>query len=76
LHWAFDKGFFTIFASSDKYLVCVHDNIKENEIMKKIDGLEIFKPNDPRFRLHNNALEYHQKHIFGTFKQIRSKENL
>ncbi|MCD4757386.1 MAG: HNH endonuclease [Arcobacteraceae bacterium] len=73
LHWAFDKGFFTIKFFDDTYLVDVHTNVKENEIMKEIDGIEIFKPSDPRFRLHNNALEYHQKHIFGTFKQIRSK---
>lgn len=71
LHWAFDKGFFTIRYSSDMYLVDVHDKVKENEVMKEIDGHEIFKPSDSRFRPHNNALEYHQKHIFGTFKQIR-----
>lgn len=73
LHWAFDKGFFTISYSDDTYLVDVHTNVKENEIMKDIDGIEIFKPSDPRFRLHDNALEYHRKHIFGTFKQIRAR---
>jgi len=73
LHWAFDKGFFTICFSDNKYLVCVHENVKDNEIMKEIDGLEIFKPSDLRFALHKNALAYHQKHIFGTFKQIRAK---
>ena len=73
LHWAFDKGFFTICSSDNKYIVCVHENVKNNEVMKKIDGLEIFKPSDLRFILHKNALTYHQKHIFGTFKQIRAR---
>ena len=73
LHWAFDKGFFTIKYLEDDYIVDVHTNVKSNELLKKIDGIKIFKPSDSRFRLHNNALEYHQKHIFGTFKQIRAK---
>lgn len=73
LHWAFDKGFFTIKNVDDDYIVNVHENVKQNEVLKDIDGKVIFKPSDPRFRLHSNALEYHQKHIFGTFKQIRSK---
>ena len=71
LHWAFDKGFFTIVLSNNIYTVDVHDNVKQDEVMKEIDGIEIFKPSDERFRLHNNALAYHKKHIFGTFKQIR-----
>lgn len=73
LHWAFDKGFFTIELLSDSYIVHVHDNVKENEVMKVIDGQKIFTPSDPRFRLHINALNYHKEHIFGTFKQIRSR---
>lgn len=73
LHWAFDKGFFTIELKSDNYRVNVHEQVKENEIMKEIDGQEIFTPSDPRFRLHINALNYHKQHIFGTFKQIRSR---
>lgn len=73
LHWAFDKDFFTVKYFEDDYIVDVHVNVKNNELLKEIDGIKIFKPSDPRFRLHNNALEYHQKHIFGTFKQIRSK---
>jgi predicted restriction endonuclease len=73
LHWAFDKGFFTITNIDDDYIVNVHENVKDSEVLKDIDGKVIFKPSDPRFRLHNNALEYHQKHIFGTFKQIRAK---
>lgn len=73
LHWAFDKGFFTIENISDNYIVQVHDNVKENMVMKEIDGQKIFTPSDPRFRLHINALNYHKKHIYGTFKQIRAK---
>lgn len=73
LHWAFDKGFFTIKYLEDDYIVDVHTNVKSNELLKEIDGIKIFKPSDSRFRLHNNALEYHQKHIFGIFKQIRAK---
>ncbi|WP_294965800.1 HNH endonuclease [Sulfurimonas sp.] len=73
LHWAFDKGFFTIENISDSYIVQVHDNVKENEVMKEIAGQKIFTPSDPRFRLHINALNYHKEHIYGTFKQIRSK---
>jgi predicted restriction endonuclease len=74
LHWAFDKGFFTVKFLEDEYIVDVHTNVKNNELLKEIDGAKIFKPSDPRFRLHNNALEYHQKHIFGTFKQIRTNK--
>jgi len=75
LHWAFDKGFFTIIQeSSEIYIVNVHEYVKENEVMKEIDGKKVFTPNDPRFRLHINAIDYHKQHIFGTFKQIRSNK--
>lgn len=74
LHWAFDKGLFTIILDDGMYKVKIHDKaINDNKILKSIDGKEIFVPEDSRFRINRNALEYHKAHLYGSFKQIRSK---
>lgn len=73
LHWAFDKGLFTIVLDNSKYKVKVHDKvIKDNKILGDIHDREIFVPEDNRFRINKNALNYHETHIYGSFKQIRS----
>lgn len=73
LHWAFDKGFFTIIKKGESYIIEVHEKAKNNEMMLNIHGIEIFKPQDNRLRIKEDSLLYHQANIFGTFKQIRSR---
>lgn len=75
MHWAFDKGFFTIKQIDDVYLVEVHENVRDNEIMNSIHERPIYIPYDPRFRINNLSLIHHQEHVFGTFRQIRSRSS-
>lgn len=68
MHFAFDKGFFTI----DKNMeVVVHDNLKGTEFYEEYNGTKIFLPKVQYFRPNENYLQYHHDVIFGSFKQIR-----
>ncbi|WP_326512256.1 HNH endonuclease [Clostridium intestinale] len=64
LHWAFDKGMFTI---NDSYEVEVHPLMAENEILRGLNGTKIFLPKDERYHPSKDALEYHRTKIFGEF---------
>lgn len=75
MHWAFDKGFFTIKQVDAEYFVEVHENVRDNVIMNAIHNRPIYVPYDPRFRINNMSLLHHQEHVFGTFRQIRSRNS-
>lgn len=64
MHWAFDKGFFTV---NDKYEVIVHEKVKNNEILSKIHGKKIILPEDSRARPSSFSLNWHKDNIFGVF---------
>lgn len=63
LHWAFDKGFFTI---NDDYTIRVHDKVTSS-YLKSYHGEKIHVPNDQFFRPDKENLIYHQDEIFGLF---------
>lgn len=63
LHWAFDKGFFTI---DDSYKIVVHKNI-DSAYLKSYDGQQIRLPEDNFFKPNLENLEYHRKNVFGLF---------
>lgn len=64
LHWAFDKGLFTL---SNDYKVIVHEEVKDsflNSFHSKpltIPKIEIYRPHLP-------YIEYHRQEIYGLFK--------
>lgn len=64
LHWAFDKGFFTI---TKDYKVKVHENAMSVDYLKKQDGKELIVPEDSRTRPDLNSIEWHNKNVFGLF---------
>ena len=68
LHFAFDKGFFTI---DDDYKVVVSDKLQGNWFYEEYNGTEIYVPEVEFYRPEKRFLHYHQDHIFNTFQQIR-----
>ena len=64
LHWAFDKGFFTI---DDDFRVRVHDDI-DSEFLREFDGKQIRLPSDQFFVPNRDNLRYHRDNVFGLFK--------
>ena len=68
MHFAFDKGFFTI---GDDYKVIVSEKLQGNWFYEEYNGTEIFVPEVDFFKPEKRFLHYHQEHIFDTFQQIR-----
>ena len=68
LHFAFDKGFFTI---DDNHRVLVAPELEGNEFYEEFNGHEIFVPTVEYFRPHPVFLDYHRKNIYRSFQQIR-----
>ena len=63
MHWAFDKGFFTV---DTKYKVIVHPKTT-SEWLIKFNNSNIRVPKDPFFRPAKESLEYHNDNVFGLF---------
>lgn len=68
MHFAFDKGFFTI---SDDYTIIVSEKMKDSWLYKEYNGHKIFIPVEPFFRPQPKFLQHHREKVFNTFKQIR-----
>lgn len=64
LHWAFDKGFFTL---DDNLCVLVHDDIK-SEYLRQFNHKSIFIPKHDFFVPKLENIKYHQENVFGLFK--------
>lgn len=71
LHFAFDKGFFTI---SDDLKVVVSEKLQDDWFYKEYNGKPLFVPQEPFFRPNPIFLKHHREHVFETFRQIRKKE--
>lgn len=71
LHFAFDKGFFTI---SDDLKVVVSEKLRDDWFYKEYNGKPLFVPQEPFFRPNPLFLKHHREHVFETFRQIRKKE--
>lgn len=63
LHWAFDKGFFTI---TKDLKVKVHPKV-ESDYLHSLDSRELFLPKDPFFRPDLENVKWHRENIFGLF---------
>lgn len=68
MHFAFDKGFFTI---GDDYTVIVSEKLHGDWFYQEYNGTKIFVPEVDYFRPEKRFLHYHQEHVFNTFQQIR-----
>ena len=64
IHWAFDKGFFTI---SDDFKIIVHDEV-DSEYLKSFNGKSIRLPENSFFIPDKSNLSYHRDNVFGLFK--------
>jgi HNH endonuclease len=63
IHWAFDKGFFTL---NDDYTLLVHPQI-ESDFLKGYNGKQIFTPIDDFFKPSLDSIHYHRENVFGLF---------
>lgn len=64
MHWAFDKGFFTI---SDDYKVVVHEKVKLT-LLQEYEGKSIYIPQERYFRPEKKFLKHHRENVFGLFE--------
>lgn len=64
IHWAFDKGFFTI---NDDYTIKVHEELM-NTYLGEFEGKKINLPENPFFIPNKESLKYHRENIYGLFK--------
>lgn len=63
IHWAFDKGFFTI---KDDLSITVHESI-ESEFLRSYEGQKILIPTNDFFKPDKNSLAYHRENVYGLF---------
>lgn len=63
LHWAFDKGFFTL---DDDLKVVVHPKI-ESEYLNSFNGKQIRIPSNPFFVPDLDNVRYHRENVYGLF---------
>ncbi|MBU2614970.1 MAG: HNH endonuclease, partial [Elusimicrobia bacterium] len=64
LHWAFDKGFFTV---TEEYKIEVHPDAMRVPYLKDKHGTAIFTPQDSRSKPNNEAIKWHKDNVFGLF---------
>lgn len=63
LHWAFDKGFFTL---TDDLCVQVHPKIS-SDYLNSFNGKKIRVPSDPFFAPDIENIKYHRENVYGLF---------
>jgi len=63
MHWAFDKGFFTL--SSD-FKVIVHPQTS-SDWLRSFDKQKIRLPKDPFFYPATENIQYHADNVYGLF---------
>ena len=63
IHWAFDKGFFTL---SEDYTIMVHEKL-ENEYLSSLNGSKINIPENDFFAPDKSNLKYHRENVYGMF---------
>lgn len=64
LHWAFDKGLFTL---SNDYRVIVHEGVK-NSFLNSFNSKRISTPEIKIYQPHVSYVEYHRNEIYGLFE--------
>lgn len=64
LHWAFDKGFFTI---NDDFTIKVHPEAMRIPYLNEKDGVHLNIPQDSRSQPSLESLRWHRENVFGIF---------
>jgi len=64
IHWAFDKGFFTL---NDDYTILIHDEI-ESAYLNSYQGKSIYVSSIDFFKPNLECIRYHRENVFGLFK--------
>lgn len=64
IHWAFDKGFFTL---TDDYTILIHGEINSS-YLNSYQGKSIYVPSIDFFKPDLNSIKYHRENVFGLFK--------
>lgn len=67
-HWAFDHGFLAL---SDDCRVMVSEKAPSS-LLLPYNGKKIFLPSEPFFQPKLEYIQYHRKHIYEHFEQIRA----
>jgi len=63
VHWAFDKGFFTI---NEALEIVVHEKVS-SQWLHSYNGKKIYLPEDSFFRPDAENLNYHRNNVYGLF---------
>lgn len=70
LHFAFDKGFFTL---TPDLRVQIHGEVlRTDSYINQFNNAQIYVPQVDYFRPREEFLIHHREHVFGSFRQIRS----
>jgi len=64
MHWAFDKGFFTITVD---YTIKVHPDV-QSDLLAQYNGKKINLPENEFFMPSKENLQYHNEKVYGLFK--------
>lgn len=67
LHWAFDKGFFTVTFDGSDYLVEVHKDAMRIPYLASKNGQKLIIPEDSRSRPNVESLKWHKENVYGLF---------
>ena len=67
IHWAFDRGFFTIL---NNYSILVHPKSQSYDELRSLNGRCINLPRNERARPHQDSLTWHRKNLYGKFLHI------
>jgi predicted restriction endonuclease len=67
LHWAFDKGFFTVTFDGKDYHVEVHKDAMRVPYLASKHKMKILVPEDSRSRPNAESLKWHKENVFGLF---------
>jgi len=67
LHWAFDKGFFTVNFDGKDYYMEVHKDAMKIPYLASKNGGKLWVPEDSRSRPNVDSLKWHKDNVFGLF---------
>ena len=67
LHWAFDKGFFTVNFDGSDYIVEVHKEAMRIPYLASKHRKKMIVPEDSRSRPNIESLKWHRENVFGMF---------
>ena len=63
LHWAFDKGFWSVSKERSVVLSSIVKLNSMNEYLKKLEGRKLAEANSPSLRANQDAFDWHREHV-------------